>query len=79
MEYRGLHPRRISRRKKTTGDVLTVSQAAEMLGVDKQTIRRKYLALDPEDDAPIPFNAWYRLPGGHIRIFRYIIIEMQNA
>ena len=58
--------------------VLTVSEAAEMLGVDKQTIRRKYLALDPEDKAPIPFSAWYRLPGGHIRIYRYIIIKIKE-
>lgn len=68
-------------RRASTDDhrqVLTVSQAAEMLGVDKQTIRRKYLALDPEDNAPIPFDAWYRLPGGHIRIYKYIIIEIQK-
>lgn len=57
--------------------VLTVAEAAEMLGVDKQTIR-KYMALDPEDNAPIPFDAWYRLPGGHIRIYRYVIIEIQK-
>lgn len=57
--------------------VLTVAEAAVELGVDKQTVR-KYLALDPEDEAPIPFNAWYRLPGGHIRIYRYIIVEMKG-
>ena len=57
--------------------VLTVAEVADMLGVDKQTIRRKYLALDPEDDAPIPFDAWYRLPGGHIRIYRFVIEKIK--
>ena len=63
----------------TEKSVLTVAQAAEMLGVDIQTIKRKYLALDPEDDAPIPFDGWFRLPGGHIRIYRYIIVKIQKT
>ena len=55
-----------ARRAKT--EPLTVTEAARMLGVDRKTIR-KYLALDPEDEAPIMWDHWYRLPGGHIRIY----------
>jgi len=59
--------------------VLTVAEAATMLGVDEQTIKRKYLALDSEDKAPIPFDAWFRMPGGHIRIYRWIILKIQSS
>lgn len=55
-------PARVRRR-----EAYTVTEAARILGVDRRTIR-KYLALDPEDEGPIGFEEWYRLPGGHIRI-----------
>lgn len=67
-----------ARRTMPEKPVLTVAEAALELGVDKQTVR-KYLALDPDDEAPIPFNAWYRLPGGHIRIYKYIVIEIKGG
>jgi hypothetical protein len=56
---------------------LTVTQAAQVLGVDRRTIR-KYLALDPEDEAPILFEEWFRLPGGHIRIYAAAIRRLQQ-
>jgi hypothetical protein len=52
--------------------LLTVAQAAIELGVGKQTILG-YLGRSRSEEAPIPFNAWYRLPGGHIRIHGWII------
>lgn len=67
----------VSSQKPVEKQMLTVSEAAYELGVDTQTIR-KYLALDAEDKAPIPFDAWYRLPGGHIRIYRWVILKMKN-
>ena len=57
--------------------VLTVAEAAYELGVDKQTVY-KYMAMEAGEEAPIPFDAWYRLPGGHIRIYRYIIVEIKQ-
>jgi hypothetical protein len=43
--------------------------------VDVQTVR-KYLALDFEDDAPIPFNDWFRLPSDHIQIIEWFVLEL---
>jgi len=56
----------------------TVTEAAAVLGVDRRTIR-KYMALDPEDEAPILFDEWYRLPGGHIRIHVEAVERLREA
>jgi hypothetical protein len=58
--------------------VYSVSEVAELLRVDAQTVKRKYLALDPDDDAPIPFDGWFRLPGGHIRIYEWVISKIRG-
>jgi len=64
-------PRRVT---VSTDAVCTVTEAARILGVDRTTILRKFLALDPDDSAPIPFNGWYRLPGsGHIRVYLWAV------
>ncbi len=53
-------------------EAMSVGEAARMLGVDPKTFR-KYLALDPEDGGPIPFDGWFRLPGGHVRVYRWAV------
>jgi len=54
-------------------EAVSVGEAARMLGVDPKTVLRKYMALEPEEDAPIPFEGWFRLPGGHFRIYLWAI------
>jgi len=57
--------------------VYTVGQAADILGVDRSTVLR-YLSLDEPEGAVIPPEAWYRLPGGHIRIREWILIKLKE-
>ena len=53
-------------------EALTIGEAARSLGVTPLTVK-KYLALDPEEGGPIPFAGWFRLPGGHIRVYRWAV------
>ena len=59
--------------------VLTVTEAADMLGVDAQTVKKQYLSWCPGDGGAIPYDAWFRLPGNHIRIYRWGVIKVLSS
>jgi len=54
-----------------------ISEVAEMLSVTHQTVF-KWLSIDEPEDAIIPPSAWFRLPGGHIRIFESAVLQLQK-
>lgn len=66
------------RERRVPPEAVSVSVAAGMLGVDPKTVLRKYMALEPDEDAPIPFGGWFRLPGGHFRIYLWAIRNIMD-
>ncbi len=58
--------------------ILTISEASDMLGVNKQTLK-KYLSRRPDEDMPIPYDAWFKLPYGDIRIYRWGVIKVLSG
>ena len=52
--------------------VYSVTEVAEMLGVSRRTVF-SYLSVDDPDKAKIPPDGWFRLPGGHIRIYEWAV------
>ena len=53
-----------------------VSEVASLMSVNKHTVL-KWMALDESDDNIIPFEAWIKLPNGHIRIREWIVLKLQ--
>lgn len=52
---------------------LTVAEASGLLSIDRQTV---YKYIDTE---VIPDDGWFKLPGGHIRIFEWAILNIQGV
>jgi hypothetical protein len=58
--------------------VYSVAEASRILSVDKRTFM-KWLSIDEEDDGPIPFDGWFKLPNGYIRIREWAVMRLQNG
>ena len=54
----------------------SVSEVAGLLSVSRHTIF-KWMAMDKSDRNIIPFEAWIKLPNGHIRIREWIVLKLQ--
>jgi hypothetical protein len=54
----------------------SVSEVATILNVSRQTVFN-YLSFDEPEKAKIPPEGWYRLPSGHIRIFKSSVAKLQ--
>ena len=55
----------------------SIREVCQILSVSRSTIY-KWLSLDEPEYATIPPEAWFKLPSGHIRIFEWIIVKIQN-
>jgi hypothetical protein len=73
--------RRAAEKKEESGpgQVYSVAQVAKMCAVDKKTIYN-WMAFDKDDPGEyiIPPEAWFKLPGGDIRIREWIIKQLLN-
>ena len=54
----------------------SVSDTARIMGVSRQTVF-KWLSIAEPEGAVIPPAAWWRTPGGHIRIREWVLIKLQ--
>jgi len=54
----------------------SIPEVAELLSVSRGVIY-KWLSLDEPEEAVIPPSAWYRLPNGRVRIYAWIVINLQ--
>jgi transposase len=66
------------KRPRKVEKVYSISEVAELLAVNKQTVR-KWLSIGDPDGAVIPPNAWLKLPNGHIRIREWIVLKLQGG
>ena len=57
--------------------VYRVAEVAELLRLDARTVR-KYIALDMEEKAPIPYDGWFKLPNGQIRIKEWAVLGLME-
>lgn len=55
----------------------SVSDAARIMGVSRQTVF-KWLSVDDPENAVIPPAAWWRTAGGYIMIKESILMKLQN-
>jgi len=53
-----------------------VSDTARIMGVTRQTVF-KWLSIAEPEGAVIPPAAWWRTPGGHIRIREWMLMKLQ--
>jgi len=58
--------------------IYTVAEVAEIMRVDKQTIK-KWLGVDSPELAVIEIDDWFRLPNGYIRIFERAVLKLQGV
>ena len=67
----------LKKAKPKPSKVFSVSQVAEILQVDKQTVY-KWLSTDAPEYAVIPSDGWFRLPlSGHIRIKGWVVDKLK--
>lgn len=55
----------------------SVSEAARIMGVSRQTVF-KWLSVNEPEGAVIPPSAWWRTPAGYIMIKEWILLKLQN-
>lgn len=59
--------------------VFSVAEVADILAVDKQTVRKWLMDDDETGEAVIPAEAWFKLPNGYIRIWEWIVVKLMEG